>query len=323
MEKQRSGFLSGSFLRELVLASLAVLLVALAPFVGAIVLIFIPLPVLFYYSKNGRARGLAFLAVALSIAALVAANIFHASNALPPLVIIALLGIIMAEAMKRGYSIEKTVWSSVLAISILGGLFVLYQSILQGEAPWRLIQLYAERRIRTSIDFYTYLNISSETLKPIKENIAGIAAFIAGISPAIAVVSLAFVVWVNLLMGRAVFQKYGLPYHDFGNLSHWKPPEKMVWYLIAAGVMLLLPDNRTEFIGWNILIVILYVYLLAGLAIVSFFLKKSAVPAVFRYPIYFLIFAQQVVTMSVVAAGIFDLWVDFRKLKKTMEDSTV
>ena len=75
MEKQRSGFLSGSFLRELVLASLAVLLVALAPFVGAIVLIFIPLPVLFYYSKNGRARGLAFLAVALSIAALVAANI--------------------------------------------------------------------------------------------------------------------------------------------------------------------------------------------------------------------------------------------------------
>ena len=310
-------------MRELVLASLAVLLVALAPFVGAIVLIFIPLPVLFYYSKNGRARGLAFLAAALSIAALVAANIFHASNALPPLVIIALLGIIMAEAMKREYSIEKTVWSSVLAISILGALFVLYQSILMGEAPWRLIQLYAERRIRTSIDFYTYLNISSETLKPIKENIAGIAAFIAGISPAIAVVSLAFVVWVNLLMGRAVFQKYGLPYHDFGNLSHWKPPEKMVWYLIAAGVMLLLPDNRTEFIGWNILIVILYVYLLAGLAIVSFFLKKSAVPAVFRYPIYFLIFAQQVVTMSVVAAGIFDLWVDFRKLKKTMEDSTV
>ncbi|MDP2725830.1 MAG: DUF2232 domain-containing protein, partial [Syntrophales bacterium] len=262
------------------------------------------------------------LAASLSIA-LVAAKIFHVSNASTPLVIIALLGIIMAEAMKRGYSIEKTVWSSVLAISILGALYVLYQSILQGEAPWRLIQLYAERRIRASIDFYTYLNISSETLKPIKENIAGIAAFIAGISPAIAVVSLTFVVWVNLLIGRAVFQKYGLPYPDFGNLSYWKPPEKMVWYLIAAGVMLLLPDSRTEFIGWNILIVILYVYLLAGLAIVSFFLKKSAISAVFRYPIYFLIFAQQIVTMSVVAAGIFDLWVDFRKLKKTMEDSTV
>jgi hypothetical protein len=67
----------------------------------------------------------------------------------------------------------------------------------------------------------------------------------------------------------------------------------------------------------------LSVYLLAGLAIVSFFLKKSPLPTGFRYLFYFLIFAQQIATLLVVAAGLFDLWADFRKLNKPMQDSVV
>ena len=63
--------------------------------------------------------------------------------------------------------------------------------------------------------------------------------------------------------------------------------------------------------------------MLAGLAIVSFFMKKSPLPKGFRYLIYFLIFAQQIATLLVVAAGLFDLWADFRKLNKTIEDSVV
>jgi uncharacterized protein YybS (DUF2232 family) len=155
----------------------------------------------------------------------------------------------------------------------------------------------------------------------IKDNIPEIVALITRIFPALFLVSLALMVWANLLAGRSIFRKYGLPFPDFGDLSNWKAPEKMVWYLIAAGVMLLLPEERIEFMGWNMLIILLFVYLLAGVAIVSFFLKKSALPMSFRYLIYFLIFAQQIVTMLIVAAGLFDLWVDFRKLNKTMEDS--
>jgi len=71
------------------------------------------------------------------------------------------------------------------------------------------------------------------------------------------------------------------------------------------------------------LIVICAVYMFAGLAIVSYFLKKSPFPAGFRYLIYFLIFAQQIVTLLVTAVGLFDLWIDFRKLNKTVGDPVV
>jgi len=137
-------------------------------------------------------------------------------------------------------------------------------------------------------------------------------------------VALLYMIWANMLAGRIISKKQGfLLGSDFGDLSSWKPPERMVWYFIAAGAILLLPGVGTEFVAWNVLVVISSIYLLAGLAIVSFFLKKSALPSAFRYLIYFLIFAQQIATLVVVAAGLFDLWVDFRKLNKPMEDSAV
>ncbi|MDO9585186.1 MAG: DUF2232 domain-containing protein, partial [Syntrophales bacterium] len=171
---------------------------------------------------------------------------------LPVYAILTFFGVIMAEAVKRNYAIEKTVLYTVAGIFILETIFVLYQSFRLGEAPWHLIGAYIERKIRHSISFYAYLNISSEQINLVKENTAGIVAFITRIFPAISLVSMTFIVWLNLLAGKIIFQKYGLPYPDFGELSSWKAPEKMVWYLIVAGAILLLPDERMEIMGWNI-----------------------------------------------------------------------
>ncbi len=103
----------------------------------------------------------------------------------------------------------------------------------------------------------------------------------------------------------------------------WKPPEKLVWVLIASGIAILIPTGRTEYVAWNVLVITLSIYLLTGLAIVNFFLKRNSLPQAVRYLVFFLVFAQQIVTLVVAAAGLFDLWVDFRKLNKKIEDSVM
>ncbi len=299
--------------------SLVLLLAALAPFGGVIALLFIPLPVFFYYAKNGRVRGIVLAALSL-IVLFFAARIVDLYASFPLFVLLTFSGVVIAEVLQRNYPIEKTVVISVAATFIAGSIIFLYQGFLLGETPWHMISAFTEQKIREGISFYTYLKISPEQIKLIEENVAGIVAFITAISPAISLVGLTFMVWVNLLLGKKIFQKYGLSYPDFGDLSLWKAPEKMVWYLIAAGVILILPNERTEILGWNMLIVILFAYLLAGIAIISFYLKKNSLPSGLRYLIYFLVFAQQIITLLVVTAGLFDLWVDFRKLNKPMEN---
>ncbi|MDD5524767.1 MAG: DUF2232 domain-containing protein, partial [Smithella sp.] len=63
----------------------------------------------------------------------------------------------------------------------------------------------------------------------------------------------------------------------------------------------------------NIFLVTSFIYLLQGLAIVSFFFQKKNVPFFFRYLFYFLIAVQQILMIPIVAIGLFDIWIDFRK----------
>lgn len=310
------------FFRDLAIASLFFFLVALTPVVGAIVIIFIPLPMLYYYLKNSRVKGVAILMPSLTIS-LIFLTIINAYTNVLLITVLAAAGIMISECLKRNFSLEKTVSYSVAAIFCLGAMFVLYQSYYWGVAPWQLVETYIQKQILYSVKVYAGLDIAAEQIKMIKENITEVVSSITLIFPSLFLVTVTFIVWVNLLAGRVLFKKLGLPGIDFGDLSSWKAPDKMVWYLIAAGAMVLLSDERTAFIGWNMLVVIMSVYLLAGLAIVSFFLRKSPLPTGFRYLIYFLIFAQQIATILVVVAGLFDLWADFRKLNKTMEDSVV
>lgn len=322
MEIQRSGFFNVGFFRDLAIASLTFFLVALTPVVGAIVIIFIPLPILYYYMKNGRVKGLAIMAPSLGISFIFLSIIDAYTNVLL-ISMLAATGIMISECLKRNFPLEKTVSYSVAAIFCAGAMFVLHQSYYWGVAPWQLVETYIQKQIVYSFKVYAGLNIAAEQINTIKENLPEVVSSITLILPSLFLVTVSFIVWINLLAARLLFKKLALPGMDFGDLSSWKAPEKMVWYLIAAGAMVLLSDGGTVMIGWNMLVVIMFVYLLAGLAIVSFFLKKSPLSTGFRYLIYFLIFAQQIATLLVVAAGLFDLWADFRKLNKTMEDSVV
>lgn len=304
------------------LVAVACFLVLMLPPLGAGAIIFIPLMVIYCYAKNGRTKGLyvVVMSVSLSFAFLA---LLDAYAGLPLIAALALAGVILAECQQRNYSIEKTILHVVAVLFLLAAVFISYQAFHLNETPWHLVQAYLARHLKNSVDFYAGLNIAAEQVNLVKENIPAIAYALTLIFPALFLVALMFMVWANLLIGRAVLKKYGLPSPDYGDLSTWKAPEKMVWYLIGAGVMILLSDFGTEIIGWNMLVVISAIYLFAGLAIVSFFLKKSPFPAGLRYLVYFLIFAQQIATLLVAAAGLCDLWVDFRKLNKTIGDPVV
>jgi uncharacterized protein YybS (DUF2232 family) len=105
-----------------------------------------------------------------------------------------------------------------------------------------------------------------------------------------------------------------LPFPDYGALDHWKAPEPLVWGVIAAGVLMLVPNFPARIVGLNGLLVYMVVYFFQGIAIVAFYFRKKQVPRVARLLFYGIIGVQQVVMLAVIGVGFFDTWFNFRKL---------
>jgi uncharacterized protein YybS (DUF2232 family) len=97
----------------------------------------------------------------------------------------------------------------------------------------------------------------------------------------------------------------------------WVVPEPLVFGLIVGGLLkIFTPENSwADIAGDNLLIFFTGLYTLGGFSIVSFFLNKWRLPGFLRFVSYVVLL--NLVIESICAIGVLDVWLDFRKIKKT------
>jgi uncharacterized protein YybS (DUF2232 family) len=118
------------------------------------------------------------------------------------------------------------------------------------------------------------------------------------------------------VISKPLFRLGNLQYPEFAPMDQWQSPELMVWGVIAAGFALFLSIGGIRFLAINGLIVMAIIYVFHGLAIMLFFFNKHRVPHWVRFGTYLLILFQQIFWIVLAMAGLFDQWIDFRKIHK-------
>jgi uncharacterized protein YybS (DUF2232 family) len=98
-------------------------------------------------------------------------------------------------------------------------------------------------------------------------------------------------------------------------LALWHAPDVWIWGLIVTLVLLLVPNETVKFTGWNLVILYSTVYLIQGISLVEYYLKKVRVHAVVRGLIFAIILALPPTIACVMALGVVDIWADFRKVR--------
>lgn len=129
------------------------------------------------------------------------------------------------------------------------------------------------------------------------------------ILPAMAVLNITLAVALVLAALRAVT---GLP--PGAGLRFWRAPDVLIWALIAGGFGMFAPIDAVSLIASNVFMLVIACYFYQGLAIVSFYLERIGVPRVIRFASYGLIVIQNLLAVLVLLLGVFDLWVNFRRL---------
>ncbi|AOY57874.1 conserved uncharacterized protein, DUF2232 [Desulfococcus multivorans] len=286
------------------------------PVIGFFVSLFIPLLIFFYRLRLGRRIG---GIVPVVLGAIMALYLGGASFELLFFFELMVMGYVLGEVLEQRLSVEKTVLLTVGIVMVSGGVCLTVYSAFLGVGTGEMISDYVDRNLQMTMALYQSIGMSEEMIDAVSESLETIRFFLVHVLPALAISSVLFMTWMTLVMAKFVAPRFGLAYPDFGRLNLWRAPEFLIWGVIGSGGILLFADGRLRMAGVNGLIILMTIYFFVGIAIVSYYLEKKQLPLFLRICVYSFIALQQIAFFLVIGIGLFDMWLNFRKLETQKE----
>ncbi len=286
------------------------------PFLGALAMLFAPAPILIF--AVGRAsphiRGAGAVAIAAVLVTLVAGPSVGAIY----LVTLGLATLAMAEMLEAKRSFEVIVAVGTAAMLIAGAVVALLSSGGSFDALVAAMRAEANASMVRGEEFYKLFGMAAELPA---DSRATIVNTVLRLSPALAAIVAGATVLLNLTLFWRWVGKQRLSYTLFGDLSKWSAPDWLVWLLLATGFGWFIPLGPVQDIALNGFLSVVAVYFCQGLAIIAFYFQVLSVPGFVRGIAYIFAIAQPVVAALLCLAGIFDMWVDFRRLKPPRQEA--
>jgi uncharacterized protein YybS (DUF2232 family) len=290
----------------------------LVPFFGPFLSLLTPLPFLYYATKLGLYQGVKLAALA-SLAMLLLTKISDHPEIVIFCIEFSVLGLSLSVLFKKGLSLGQTIlFATGFMLSLALGFF-LFLGLSKGMGPIEMMMNYLQTQFSANIQAYEAMGISGENARELEAYGKLLLDAISKVYPSLMIVGTGLVVWVNVVLAKPLFNRGNLGYPKFPSVDRWQAPDILVWGVIVSGFALFLVSGSIKLLAVNTLIVLVFVYLFQGLSIVLFFLNKYRVPAWMRVGIYFLMIIQQLFLAIMTLAGLFDQWVDFRKIHKRSE----
>ncbi|MFH1479921.1 MAG: DUF2232 domain-containing protein [Pseudomonadota bacterium] len=291
------------------------------PIIGPFFGLLTPLPFLYYATKLGPFQGSKVIIITFLIIGLIAKLIGHTHLILFCLEF-GLLGLIISWLYRKNLTVGLTIFLSTGFMLLMGLIFLYAIALSKGMGPIELFLGHLQKNLTEMISFYDRVGLNEDKADQIKIIGQTITQALLRVSPSIIIVVTGLTVWLNVIISKPLFILRNLKYPEFGSLDRWKAPEVMVWGLIASGFALFFTGGIVRLIAVNALIVISAIYIFQGLSIVLFILNKYNVGRGMRFLVYFLILFQQIMLLGLFFAGLFDQWLDLRKIHKKREVET-
>lgn len=312
MKKFSIPFPNNPFLKLLLIISSFVFAIAFIPVIGSICLIFLPMILFFNSSVNDRIKtAIAFL-ISFSLLFFLS-TLLHLNLPVIAIFTMGMAGLLIAQIAAQNGSIEKTIIYPALFIIAVICFYFIYSGFALSINPWQLAGKYVAAAIEENVKLYSQLPLKAEDINFIRDNKKNIIDGFTQIFPSLVIIASILIIWANFLLGKQIIGKAGITWPQFTALARWKSPELIIWIFIISGGLFFVPYKDVNFFSFNIFLVTCFIYFLQGLAIVSFLFQSRKVPLFFRYLFYFFIAVQQFLMIPIIAIGLFDIWIDFRK----------
>ena len=283
------------------------------PIVGPFLSLLTPLPFLYYSTTLGVSQAVKLTCISILSVGLIA-GITRQSQLIFLGLEFSVLGLALSEILRKKLPIGASVLLGTCLLVMLGLLVLAVAGLRKNLGPLDMVRAYLLDSLEGTARIYAGVGADRDTVGEFQEYLKALKEGVALVYPSLMVVGSAFVVWLNLILSRPLFRKRNLQVPDFGALDRWHSPDLMVWGVIAAGFSLFLSVSPLRLVAINALVIMLAIYFFHGLSIVLFYLNKYRVPPWMKVGVYALILVQQVPVIGVTMAGLFDQWLDLRRI---------
>jgi len=226
------------------------------------------------------------------------------------------MGVVLTSLQLRGVWAPQAIILTVAALNILALLIFLGQAFYVGISPQELLAQKTAEIMETVAKILGDAGGSGGILIPGVAS-ADVKILLERLLPGLVVANLGMVAWLNVVLARQLYFLWG-----WGNpeppLYHWTAPEWLIFALVGAGFLVLIPVTGTRFVGLNLLLVLAVIYFAQGVAVVANWFHRLGLPRALRiigYPLMFL----NPVFFVIITLGLMDLWLDFRRLHRPKE----
>ncbi len=273
------------------------------------VVLLVPLPVLLLAASGSSLRWPLASAGLWCCLTAVAITVALGADAAPGFVLaLGLPAVVLAAGVGRCWSFPRTALAGIvtwaLGVSTLSALAYGDAAALLSAAREQLAN-----GVALALSNSAPFRASSGTVVALDAEREAIIEALLQILPALVVLTGAVMVLTNLLVVRTSARAL-----QDANLRCWRVPDGLIWMLILAGFAMFVPIPAVTIVARNTFVVLLGCYFCQGLAIVGYYLDRFRLPRGLRVLSYLLIAVQHVITIMVLALGIFDLWGNFRRL---------
>ena len=306
--------------RLLLIAILLVFLflVALVPALSVLIGVLIPVPLIFVYIHFGRRPGLVLLALIF----VVLFTLMGPRQAILFFTEYAVLASVMAEAIRFRLSFDKCIALSAFVSAVLSIGLLLFVFTDREATLLEFFQKQIDGHFAQSIESLKAIGDKSEELKVVQDFAGKASGSLAQAYPSFIVLGTFVTALINYYATRFLWRRiYGYDMFHEARFSGWVIPDQVIWILIGSSAVFLLADNTLGSIGINLLLMTLVAYFIQGLAITIYFLESRNVPVFFWVLIFFVILLQPLLVGVSIGLGIFDTWMDLRKVRVIKEQS--
>ncbi len=306
-----------SQLKDLLLPLFLILAVFVAVFLfppmAALLGVLAPAPLVFVYLQRGKVAGLILMGLIFTVLFV----LMGPQQALLFAAEYGVMAIILAEAIKIPLRMEQCIFLSALGAMFLSTLLLF---VLFADREASLTEFFESQILRhfeQSMQALKKMGEKPADLNAMQEMLDQTSRMFASAYPAFILVGSLVTAAVNYFLVRLLWTRfYGQTLFPAEKFSHLALPDFLVWILILSSGSLFFLDTPVGAAGLNLFLVVMLVYFFQGLAVTVHILEAKKVPVFLWVLAFFLIFIQPMLMGLVIGLGIFDIWIDFRKIRK-------
>lgn len=223
-------------------------------------------------------------------------------------------GLVLSDAMARGRGMRRgTAWSMGFAAFelALALLFAPSRMAAMALAPWD------EVRSAAFVQGLQAAGLPAEQVQWWLDRATLLHGVLEVVYPAFFLIMGAAIALGHALILRLYLSRRDPGWLEGGEFENLRLPLVLSVLFVACGAAVLAPEVRG--LSYNVLLVLGFLYVLQGVAVVSFYARRLAAPPLLRAAVLLLVLVNPWAPQVLALLGLFDLWFDFRKWAEVEE----